>query len=361
VAARYVARERVFTGLGPNLVSSTAVFAVDDLSPDECRTLAESVQRYFDSLHDNEGAGPWYFDLGPSAEEDPTAFINLKVQWNNEKEKIDSYRESPHNSWQADIFWINAVASEHVDVIRRLRAGQMPTVYLQVDGGGGFETFDLVDCLTWDEIDTLETLLNDELYAMGLCFRVITDWHAEREPASYVKARMDWNRLQVALKDDSVGQNVMAAMSASSECLEEIKQLRHKPMVYGSDEDDAEANKYPIKEPTNGNGQAVNYKTVAADESLRSGYRDPDNYWRNVWLYEQRKAGKTNAAILTELANRAAEFAPLDSENALRSAIDSIANHHRWQILKGKAGRPRVKSQSRDSQLPITDGQAAVK
>jgi hypothetical protein len=79
--------------------------------------------------------------------------------------------------------------------------------------------------------------------------------------------------------------------------------------------------------------------TPVPDES--DGYRDKDNYARNVWLYEQRKAGKSNRTILDELSARAKDFAPLDSENALRSAIDSIANFHGWPMVKGAAGRPR--------------------
>jgi len=344
VAARYVARERIFTGLGPNLVNAAAVFAVDDLSPDECHTLVDSVQRYFDRLQDNEGGGPWYLDLGPSAEEDPAAFINLKVQWDATKDKIENYRESSHNSWQADIFWINAVTAEHADAIRAMRAAELPTVYLQFDGGGGFETFDVVDSLTWDEVETLETLLAEELYEMGLCFRIVTDWHAEREPVTYVKAKLDWKRLEVALKEDDVGQSQMAAMNASFECVEEIKQLRQKPVVYGAgdeDDDDHEMSVEATEEPKADNGQAVSREAIPASEGLRAGYRDPDNYWRNVWMYEQRKAGKTNAAILAELGSRAAEFSPLESGNALRSAIDSISQYHGWPTLRGKAGRPK--------------------
>jgi hypothetical protein len=84
-------------------------------------------------------------------------------------------------------------------------------------------------------------------------------------------------------------------------------------------------------------------KPLEPSEELRATYRDPDNYWRNVWLYEQRKSGKNNSFILAELAKRAEEFAPIESDNAIRMAIDSIAGYHRWEPLKGKSGRPKAR------------------
>ena len=90
--------------------------------------------------------------------------------------------------------------------------------------------------------------------------------------------------------------------------------------------------------------------TPVPDDS--DGYRDKGNYRRNIWLYEQRKAGHTNAAILAELAARASEFAPLESDNALRAAIDSIANYHGWPMLKGVAGRPRSNRRTVWAEVP---------
>lgn len=87
---------------------------------------------------------------------------------------------------------------------------------------------------------------------------------------------------------------------------------------------------------------------IQPTDELRMNYRDPNNYWRNVWLYEQRRAGKTNAVILKELGARATDFAPLDSENALRTAIESIAEFHRWPLLKGKPGRPKASAANRN-------------
>lgn len=81
---------------------------------------------------------------------------------------------------------------------------------------------------------------------------------------------------------------------------------------------------------------------AAASEDMRAKYHDPDNYWRNVWLYERRKSGKKNREILDELKiEKGQEFSHLETDNALRTAIESIAIHHNWLMLQGKAGRPK--------------------
>lgn len=79
----------------------------------------------------------------------------------------------------------------------------------------------------------------------------------------------------------------------------------------------------------------------ARDSVDVSKYSDPDNYERNVWLYRQREAGKTNGETLAELSRKAETFAPLESDNALRSAIKSIAQFHGWPELKGMPGRKK--------------------
>jgi hypothetical protein len=78
---------------------------------------------------------------------------------------------------------------------------------------------------------------------------------------------------------------------------------------------------------------------VAASESLRAGFRDPDNYWRNVWLYDLRKEGRNNREIREALSDRR-ELNGLESDTAVRAAIKSIAEYHRWPLLEGNPGRP---------------------
>lgn len=77
-------------------------------------------------------------------------------------------------------------------------------------------------------------------------------------------------------------------------------------------------------------------------EALGATYSDPDNYLRNVWFYEQRKAGKSLKDILRDLRSRP-EYHQVESESAVRGALKSIARHHGWKVLKGEPGRPRAK------------------
>lgn len=109
-------------------------------------------------------------------------------------------------------------------------------------------------------------------------------------------------------------------------------------MIYGdidADSDD-EIDQIPFAD-----GEEQGGSLLPPSDDLRSSYQDPNNYWRNVWLYEQRKSGVTNAWILAALLKRGQEFAPLETDNALRSAVASIALYHRWPMQKGRAGRPR--------------------
>jgi hypothetical protein len=339
----YVARERIFVAHGPNFDRALAVFSVDDLTEEECQALEKSVQKTFDDLHQQCDGGPWYFELGPSAADDLPAFINLKIEWDEHRESLDEYAGASANSWQSDIPWFHNIAVEHANVIRSLRGSETPVVYLQCDVGGGFETFECVSDLTWDELESLETLLSGQLYDVGIFTRIVRDWHAEREPVTYVQARLSWKELQNDLENNSASETVLLAREICSECIAELKALRSMPVIYGSEPDEPElgTNSSPAGDVgSNGRGEVVGPKTPA--EELRANYRDPDNYWRNVWLYELRSAGKTNPAILTELNGRAKEFALLDSDNALRAAIDSIAEFHGWPILKGKPGRPKA-------------------
>jgi hypothetical protein len=78
-------------------------------------------------------------------------------------------------------------------------------------------------------------------------------------------------------------------------------------------------------------------------EDLKSTYSDPDNYERNIWLHNQKLAGKTDKEILLELKSRATEFALLDTSSGLRAAIKSISLHHGVPVPKGKPGRPSRK------------------
>jgi hypothetical protein len=362
VAARYFARQRFYRGVSPNLTTWAVVFATDELSDDESRTLQKSVQQFFDEL-EKESEESFCFELGPSAEENPAVFINLKHEWDSRKGEIQDYASTSNSgTWRGDIWWFYSVACEHEEIIRDMRAGELPTVYLQCDCGGGFESFGCVDSLTWNELETLEELLEDELHAMGYMFRLVTDWHAEREPATFIRAKLSLDEYNYDVSAGTADDWRLNSDSVADKCINEIKRLRAKPVVYGQEDDDQHESDVQESKTVTTSGVAKMDEAVAANEASRRGYRDPDNYWRNVWLYEQRKANNTNAVILAALRARGNEFAYLDSENALRAAIDSIAEYHRWPVLKGKPGRPKAtnaKAKSRSGNPNPAVGSAA--
>lgn len=333
----YFARERIFTGLVPNLVSSVPVFSATDLSEDECLTLVKTVEEYLISLQE-EG---WHFDLQPGADEDPVRFINLKREWLETSAKLDEYRDSEKGSWRDDVVLLHDVATERAEIIRELRSGRTHPVFLQCDGGHGFETFDRVDCLTAEELETLEAVLGGRLHDVGFILRVIDDWDAEKNPAIYVDASMQWQLIESDEYDEWTEHRLLSA-----EVVREILALRKKPVLY-ADVDAESDDEIPFADEEQCARQSETL--LLPSEELRSSYQDPPNYWRNVWLYDRRKNGITNAAILAELRERGKEFTLLESENALRSAISSIAHYHHWPLQKGKAGRPRKSTTTRDS------------
>lgn len=345
----YFARERIFRGCGPNLTNWTVVFAVDDLTDVECRTLESSVQRCLTELHDQCSDGPWGFELGASAADDPAGFVILKSEWEARSPEIQRGRNSSSNSSQYETYWLHSIAAEHADIIRGMRDAHFPTVYLQCDAGSGYQTFEVVDSLTWDELETLEEVLHEDLYRMGMILRIISDWHAEREPATYVQARVSWKEFEEDNRNGKADDTRLAALGSALTFIEEIKALRGMPVIFGPAEEGHVAGESKMEpRAERANGEALATEPLAADESLRAKYRDPDNYWRNVWLYEQRKEGKTNTAILDELSTNAATFAPLESDNALRKAIESIASYHRWPVIRGRTGRPKAKNSDGD-------------
>jgi hypothetical protein len=348
---RYFTTERFFTGFSSrNMTRSEPVLRTEDLTDDECRALAESVQRELDELN-RLSTVECYFELGPSADENLSEFIILKSTWEEHASKIDTTYGERGSCWQYDLFWLNSIAKGHLDVIRGLKRHSCPAVFLQcLLPDGKFSTFACVDSLTERELTVLEQVLTTELARIGTTLRTITDWHASKEPEEYVQAKIDFDRFAAHDSDaNQISQDFefeLAAESAFDRCIEQVKNLRSMPAVLSKI--DADESRTDI-----GSGD----RFQSPSEELRTKYRDPDNYLRNVWLYEQRAAGMTNPAILAALDGRAGDFALLDSDNALRTAIESIAEFHGWPILKGRPGRPKAngaaaKSRSGNSETP---------
>lgn len=80
---------------------------------------------------------------------------------------------------------------------------------------------------------------------------------------------------------------------------------------------------------------------IGLPRATKKGYSDPDNYDRNVWLYNERKASRSWTHIKKELNEERHDWAPLYTDNACRAAIVSIAEYHDWPKLAGTSGRPR--------------------
>lgn len=352
MVGRYSSRQRIFIGYSPELADAEPVFAADDLSEIECKTLVAAVQRLFDDLHRSSGGGPWTLELGPSVQDDPVAFIDCKAKWQAHQRSFDEYRAAHCGHWRSEIVWLHDICAERADVIRALREHAIPTVYLQRDCGGGFQTFGRVDSLTWNEVETLESVLKNELYDMGMIFRLVTDLDAEESPEMFVHAKLGWNAIARELEVDEDAERDDAWWVAA-EVIGELLSIRSKPRrskstaaSEPSKSIEAEDEGGSVKSgPAIPEGPAEKPLTEPCDAEM-ARYRDPDNYWRNVWLYEQRKAGKTNRELLSELERIASErgFAPLSTDGGLRRALETIAQHHGWPVLEGRSGRPRAKS-----------------
>ncbi len=334
VTSLYIYREFIFTAYKDYPHDETVVFWVDDFTDDECQILEDSVQRCIDK--NNKGVN---FGMATESHDDSVVFVTMKAEWARIQREIWQSGNRAHEVFDSDIAWVYEIAIEHAEVIRKLRKSKCPTVYFQIECNEESFTFAFVDNLTCDEIETLESVLTDELYRVGIgTLQTITNWHAEREPAAYVKAKLRLKAFQEDDEEDNLDDEQWMTRFIFNDCLKEILALRKMPMIYGPAEDDEDVEENGFQAESD----EINTSCLEASEEFRSNFRDPDNYWRNVWLYKQREAGLTNTAILEQLSRRSQEFAPIESDNALRNAISAIAQHHKWPEIKGKPGRPKV-------------------
>lgn len=70
------------------------------------------------------------------------------------------------------------------------------------------------------------------------------------------------------------------------------------------------------------------------------GYPTPDNYYRDEWIYEQSKAGRTIPQIRSDL-NERSEWYPLESDNGIRDAVKRYANYAGLPVPRKRPGKPR--------------------
>lgn len=82
-------------------------------------------------------------------------------------------------------------------------------------------------------------------------------------------------------------------------------------------------------------------KNAKPNGSKRQDYPTPDNFDRDKWIYEQRKAGKSIPVIRNDLERNKRGWEPLYSENGIRDAANRYADHIRVARPTGRPGKPR--------------------
>lgn len=371
----YSISERIFTYTGPGSLRPSAVFAVGDLAEAECEMLKATVQRHLDAMNAIYGHGPFVFDVGPNANHDLAAFIILKTEWTQHERQLDLFRQLPPESWQWELLLVHDTAKEHAATIRSLRihsttdgvrssnvtpaATRLPlesaatieseptAIRLQVqdeDAGGRFVMFDSSGAQEWGprvepggspHFDGTYTWTYDEFL-----YRLPTGHFVRVRHTSHCEANLPF---PASIKRFSDAEAAEWLLFGGFDLPEDISHhadthrfnVNAVSVKVSPPEQQLECASATVDDEVNGE------QDRNPCDALQSTYRDPDNYWRNVWLYGLRKNGATNAEILSRLKNRASEFSLIDTENALRSALDAIADHHGWERLRGKPGRRR--------------------
>jgi len=286
-----------------------------------CGLFAENAAAHnpvqFIAVKRGDGGGNRVFGSGPDAE-----FQSLE-------KFFDFVRERPDHVWVNWNMTGDPFGFEHLRSRFEQLGGHPPAF------PDSLHLFDLKECL--QQVYGVDFVphprLEQAAIANGL---TMTDW-LDPKAAREAFERGDWNalRLSVIRKSHVIGDLFTLAANGKLRVAAPGEAFASTNGAEGSDSG--------VK-PTS---------AVQPAEELRTQYQDPDNYWRNVWLYEQRKAGVTNTAILAELARRANEFAPLESENGLRMAIKSIAQFHGWPHFEGKPGRPSARTKTAKSRSAV--------
>lgn len=128
----------------------------------------------------------------------------------------------------------------------------------------------------------------------------------------------------------------------------------HAPMVERSDNepDVTRSQVAEMIERSNGHGEPVltippenwcgDRKAWPAPLKVVDGYDEPDDFYRDAWLYVQRRRpGQSNTTILSQLnttAYKANNWTPFESPHKLRDRIAAIAEHLNWPTLSVKSG-----------------------
>jgi hypothetical protein len=303
--------------------------AIGDLSINESRLLKTTVQSQCDSLWPFKSI---LFHIGPTCSEDLINHIVLSTQL--EKLVGELSEPNPHNR-SSDATLVNevrAIALAHVVRIRHMRIATPPTTAID-------NLVTQPSELDWLKVVTLITT-NPEAYHVTERVQCLEGMHYNISGPLRFEDREHGLREYLYSRFTDVFIRVRLSPP----------QHHCPPMMLSITEDVAARWLDRVKETSSSDvGLLTRQQTEISDspsQAVREPCSDPDNYERNRWLYEQRKAGRTNKQILQELDRIAHErdFAPLKSQNALRTAIGSYAEYERLPKIDGQRGRPRTNS-----------------
>jgi hypothetical protein len=225
--------------------------------------------------------------------------------------------------------------------------GPMPSfqieVYLGVQRDGAKTVmFDLEGSHLWGEGTFCEELRDEALHDFSC-----TDYLIRRPEGDFVLLRSSWHWQHYRgwcevkrVTDEEVAKWLVFGKFAVPDDLASLADAYRFPACTDHTCDDQ-----PTIASTSANtvSQLAN-RSVEPSEDMRKSYRDSDNYERDRWLYEQKKAGKKNEDIRNELKRISYErgFDYFVSDNTLRSAIKSYAEFANVEVPLGKPGRRRT-------------------
>jgi hypothetical protein len=305
------------------------VLSIGTLNYYELKLLKATVQAQCDSQWPSLARS---FHIGPTYLEDPVSYIRLGAQLDS---LVNVLREPNRESWGDDaelVHDIRNIARAHIDRIIAERRS-IPT-----------ETATEQDFYQPNEIEWL---------------KLVTVIASDEEPNPFFSEASScldgrYYHIDGPLINEDNGYRIREYLYHNTEGFIRLRLSPHQhsrpPMMRSLTEEAAEAWLSRLTNDSNRDlGLVPSQKPDQANspsQAVRQPYSDPDNYDRNRWLYEQRAAGKKNKQILDELSRIAYDrgFAPIESENALRAAIESYAEYEGIRKIDGQRGRPRSNS-----------------
>ena len=223
MSAPYFSLKRFFTWSTGNGDGWTVFYCANDLTKSEVELLLEIFERDVAWMAEHDQDNFYDIRLEPSAGEDPARFVELAHRW----DAIETDRLTASSHWADEVtIRLFNQAFSYAEQIRRLRSAQTARYFLACDTGSGEpEVFNVVDCLTEAEVDTLEEVLSPEIREGGGILYVFSEDEAERDPALHLTLLREWRVFQ-GLKADGHEPNHLWAQEISESVIEDILSLR---------------------------------------------------------------------------------------------------------------------------------------